>query len=303
MLSKLLQPSPRVQLLGRITDLVSTTHSVTAFVSFLVFLVNGRYRTLIDRILRMRLTPPSAQASREVSFEYLNRQLVWHAFTEFLLFLLPLVGISRWRRWLSRAWRKTKATLQANGDDDEPEEKQGELAFLPERTCGICYKQQNPQSTSESDVMAASASGGIVGSAQTDITNPYETVPCGCIYCFVCLVQKLEGEEGEGWVCLRCGEIVKKCKPWNGDVLEEVRPSSSGKAVGFAVDDADEPEDKASPEDKENSDEEQPLEEEEGEGEGEGEEEEEEEQEDPQHSKQSSTDRESDDENEAAEST
>ena len=251
----------------------------------------------------MRLTPPSAQASREVSFEYLNRQLVWHAFTEFLLFLLPLVGISRWRRWLSRAWRKTKATLQANGDDDEPEEKRGELAFLPERTCGICYKQQNPESTSESDVMAASASGGIVGSAQTDITNPYETVPCGCIYCFVCLVQKLEGEEGEGWVCLRCGEIVKKCKPWNGDVLEEVRPSSSGKAVGFAVDDADEPEDKASPEDKENSDEEQPLEEEEGEGEGEGEEEEEEEQEDPQHSKQSSTDRESDDENEAAEST
>lgn len=227
-----------MQFLGRITDLVSTTHSVAAFVSFLVFLVNGRYRTLIDRILRMRLTPPSAQASREVSFEYLNRQLVWHAFTEFLLFLLPLVGISRWRRWLSRAWRKTKATLKSSSDDNEPEEKRGELAFLPERTCAICYKDQNPANTSESDVMAASASaGGMIGSAQTDITNPYETVPCGCLYCFVCLVQKLEGEEGEGWVCLRCGEIVKKCKPWNGDVLEEVRPqTTSGKAVGFAID-------------------------------------------------------------------
>lgn len=198
----------------------------------------------------MRLTPPSAQASREVSFEYLNRQLVWHAFTEFLLFLLPLVGISRWRRWLSRAWRKTKAALQSNPDEDEPEKKQGELAFLPERTCAICYKDQNPTSTSESDVMAASASaGGIVGSAQTDVTNPYETIPCGCIYCFVCVVQKLEGEEGQGWVCLRCGEIVKKCKPWNGDVLEQVRPQqSSGKAVGFAMDEeksnADEMEDK-----------------------------------------------------------
>ncbi|OJJ86389.1 pex2/pex10/pex12 family protein [Aspergillus glaucus CBS 516.65] len=232
------EPSRRVQFLGRITDLVSTTHSVAAFVSFLVFLVNGRYRTLIDRILRMRLTPPSAQASREVSFEYLNRQLVWHAFTEFLLFLLPLVGISRWRRWLSRAWRKTKSTLKSSSDDNEPEEKRGELAFLPERTCAICYKDQNPTSTSESDVMAASASaGGMIGSAQTDITNPYETAPCGCLYCFVCLVQKLEGEEGEGWVCLRCGEIVKKCKPWNGDVLEEVRPqTTSGKAVGFAID-------------------------------------------------------------------
>lgn len=212
-------------------------HSIAAFVSFLVFLVNGRYRTLVDRILRIRLTPPSTQVSREVSFEYLNRQLVWHAFTEFLLFLLPLVGISRWRRWLSRAWRKTISTLKASGEGDEKSQKQGELAFLPERTCAICYQEQNPTSTSENEVVGMSAaSGGIVGSAQTDITNPYEAVPCGCIYCFVCIAQKLEAEEGEGWICLRCGELVKQCKPWNGDVLEEApRPSSTGKNVGFAV--------------------------------------------------------------------
>lgn len=225
-------------MLSRLTDLVSSTHSIAAFVSFLVFLVNGRYRTLVDRILRIRLTPPSAQASREVSFEYLNRQLVWHAFTEFLLFLLPLVGISRWRRWVSRAWRKTVNALKSSGDDGEIAEKQGELAFLPERTCAICYRDQNPTSSTESEVLAASASTGIAGSAQTDITNPYETIPCGCIYCFVCIVQKLEGEEGQGWVCLRCGEIVKKCQPWNGDVLEEARPQSGhGKIVGFAMDD------------------------------------------------------------------
>ncbi|OJJ70574.1 hypothetical protein ASPBRDRAFT_66666 [Aspergillus brasiliensis CBS 101740] len=232
------EPSQEVRMLARMTDLVSASHSIAAFVSFLVFLVNGRYRTLVDRVLRMRLIPPSAQASREVSFEYLNRQLVWHAMTEFLLFLLPLVGISRWRRWLSRLWRKTLSTLKSGSEDEEQTGKQGELAFLPERTCAICYKDNNPTSTTEGEAIAASASsGGIVGSAQTDITNPYETIPCGCIYCFVCIVQKLEGEEGEGWVCLRCGEIVKKCKPWSGDVLEETRPqSSSGKMVGFAVD-------------------------------------------------------------------
>lgn len=221
------------------TDMVSSAHSIAAFISFLVFLVNGRYRTLIDRILRIRLTPPTSQASREVSFEYLNRQLVWHAFTEFLLFLLPLVGISRWRRWLSRAWRKTVSALKPSDEDevDARAEKQGELAFLPERTCAICYQEQNPASFTEKEVMATSASGGIVGSAQTDITNPYETIPCGCVYCFVCIVQKLEGEEGEGWVCLRCGELVTKCKPWDGDVLEDTRMSSNtGKVVGFAVD-------------------------------------------------------------------
>ena len=224
-------------MLSRLTNFISTSHSIAAFVSFLVFLVNGRYRTLVDRLLRIRLTPPSAQASREVSFEYLNRQLVWHAFTEFLLFLLPLVGIGRWKRWISRAWRKTVNALKSSGDEEEATEKQGELAFLPERTCAICYRDQNPAATTESDVIAASASGGISGSAQTDITNPYETIPCGCIYCFVCIVQKVEAEEGQGWVCLRCGEIVKKCQPWNGDVLEEARSlPGTGKIVGFAID-------------------------------------------------------------------
>lgn len=172
----------------------------------MVFLVNGRYRTLVDRVLRLRLVAPSNQISREVSFEYLNRQLVWHAFTEFLLFLLPLMGINRWRRWLSKAWRKAKALTQ--GD-----ETGGELSFLPERTCAICYQDQN-LTTSE---QALAGAGGVVGSAETDITNPYEAA-CGCIYCFVCIATRLA--DGEAFVCLRCGELVKHCKPWSGDVVE-----------------------------------------------------------------------------------
>ncbi len=213
---------------------------MAALVSFLVFLFNGQYRTIIDRVLRLRLAPPSNHVSREVSFEYLNRQLVWHAFTEFLLFLLPLVGISRWRRWLARVWRKTKSLFKrGDGNEEDGLKVGGELAFLPERTCAICYQDQNPTSTSENEILAISgASGGVIGSAQTDITNPYETIPCGCIYCFVCLAQRLEAEEGEGSICLRCGELVKGCKPWGGDVLEEVSRPSTGKSVGFAEDKA-----------------------------------------------------------------
>jgi len=81
------------------------------------------------------------------------------------------------------------------------------------------------------------SSGGVIGSAQTDITNPYESIPCGCIYCFVCISEKIEAEAEAGWVCLRCGELVKSCKPWSGDVLEEVRRiPAPGKNVGFAMD-------------------------------------------------------------------
>jgi peroxin-2 len=234
-------PSEFVQRLMRLTSFASTTHSIAAFCSFLVFLVNGRYRTLTDRLLRLRLASPSNQVSREVSFEYLNRQLVWHAFTEFLLFLLPLVGISRWRRWLVRAWKRTKDAMKTeNTEDDEDKAKTGPLAFLPERTCAICYQDQNPTSTSEAEILGANsaAGGGVIGSANTDIVNPYETVQCNCIYCFVCITTKIEAEEGSGWTCLRCGEIVYKCRPWNGDVVVEQEKkvsSKSAKSVGFSV--------------------------------------------------------------------
>ncbi|ORY55459.1 Pex12 amino terminal region-domain-containing protein [Pseudomassariella vexata] len=229
-------PTPLVQRFSALTSRLATVHSAVAFASFLVFLLHGRYRTLLDRVLHLRLAPPTSQVSREVSFEYLNRQLVWHAFTEFLLFVLPLVGINRWRRWVARTWRRTKEIVNIRSEDEDGG-KQGEFAFLPERTCAICYQDQN-KATSETEILAAAASSGVVGSAQTDITNPYETVPCGCIYCFVCLATRLEREEGEGWTCLRCGEIVKECKPWGGDVLEEPTKSLSSplKHVGFADD-------------------------------------------------------------------
>ncbi|KAK5741057.1 peroxisome assembly protein (Peroxin-2) [Elasticomyces elasticus] len=228
-----IEPSPLIHRLSRFTTLASSTHEVAAFASFLVFLYNGKHRTLADRLLRLRLVPSSNQTSREVSFEYLNRQLVWHAFTEFLLFLLPLVGIMRWRRWIARAWKRTKTAVtklrtgESTAAQDTEDAPTGELAFLPERTCAICYQDQNPTSgRSEQDVVSAGANQGIIGNASTDITNPYETMPCGCVYCFVCLAQRIEGEEGEGWVCLRCGEVVKECKPWNGDVFEDTAKDS-----------------------------------------------------------------------------
>jgi peroxin-2 len=217
-------PTPLVKKLSRLTAWIDMTHDMAALASFLVFLFNGKYRTLADRLLRMRLSPSSAQASREVSFEYLNRQLVWHAFTEFLLFLLPLVGISRWRRILSKAWNKVKSAFSQKPDQEDGKTG-GELGFLPERTCAICYRDQNVVAGgSEADMLAQSGSlsgGGVIGSAQTDVTNPYEAIPCRCIYCYVCLAQRIEAEEGEGWTCLRCGQVIKECKPWNGDVLEE----------------------------------------------------------------------------------
>ena len=127
------QPSPQIQSLSSLSSHLSTLYTTLSLASFTLFILNGRYRTILDRLLRLRLTPPPRQHPRSVSFEYLNRQLVWHAFTEFLLFMLPLVGIRRWRSWISRAWRRGRKMVRGSsgGGGDDEKGTGGELAFLP----------------------------------------------------------------------------------------------------------------------------------------------------------------------------
>lgn len=71
-----------------------------SLINFLVFLWNGKYRTLIDRVLAMRLVYSKKSMNRQVSFEFLNRQMVWHAFT-----------VSCWGWWIYICMSKHIATM------------------------------------------------------------------------------------------------------------------------------------------------------------------------------------------------
>ncbi|CDR99750.1 hypothetical protein [Sporisorium scitamineum] len=83
------------RLLWKLTDASQRVWSAVVLANFAVFLADGKFRSVADRLLGMRLTYAQRTMNRNVSFEFLNRQLVWHAFTEFLLFLLPLVRPKR----------------------------------------------------------------------------------------------------------------------------------------------------------------------------------------------------------------
>jgi peroxin-2 len=57
-------------------------------------------RTLTERLLGARLIYKQPNMSRLISFEYLNRQLVWQELSEFLLFLLPLINVAKVKRFI-----------------------------------------------------------------------------------------------------------------------------------------------------------------------------------------------------------
>ena len=48
---------------------------------FLFLFFFRRYRTTVDRLLGMKLVPSRRLVRRNVSYDFMNRQMVWHAFT------------------------------------------------------------------------------------------------------------------------------------------------------------------------------------------------------------------------------
>uniref|UniRef100_K7L7T6 RING-type E3 ubiquitin transferase (cysteine targeting) n=1 Tax=Glycine max TaxID=3847 RepID=K7L7T6_SOYBN len=67
-------------------------YRAASFGNLLIFLCTGRYRNLIERALRARLVYGSPNMNRAVSFEYMNRQLVWNEFSVLLpLFIFYLI--------------------------------------------------------------------------------------------------------------------------------------------------------------------------------------------------------------------
>lgn len=175
-------PSRTTNALRKTADFLAGLWEVSSLANFVLFLYSGEYSTLVLRLLRMRLAPTTRRITRNVNFEFQNRQLVWNAFTEFLLFILPLVNLAKIKRTISRYLQGKKAQKKPTG----------ELGFLPEKTCAICYKQD---------------------ASSQDVTNPYLT-ECGHTYCYVCLETALADMDGE-WTCLRCGQTVKEIKPYS----------------------------------------------------------------------------------------
>ncbi|KZS97782.1 hypothetical protein SISNIDRAFT_436411 [Sistotremastrum niveocremeum HHB9708] len=200
------------------------SHNALSLVGFLAFLWDGRYRTLTDRLLRLKLTPTRRASTRNVSYEFMNRQMVWHAFTEFLLFLLPLVNTRRLRRHakqtvhdftssLSQYLLRSTSGKMISEEAEKRHEKgksvalKGKYWSLPERECAICAE----------DALSRSTSKGIPATNLTDSDTPKNPIhvpyvaSCGHTYCYFCLADRLlrVAEDGDsGWNCLRCTEKI-----------------------------------------------------------------------------------------------
>ncbi|KAI0320678.1 Pex12 amino terminal region-domain-containing protein [Amylostereum chailletii] len=225
---------------------LETTHGMMTFVSFVAFLWDGRYRTLTDRLLGLQLVPVRRLAKRDVSYEFMNRQMVWHAFTEFLLFVLPLLPHRTLRRVVSSAVsaashplttispllpRRAQALMglgpsSSGGTGEIPAQRRGKYWGLPDNECAICHENAAFNLNLSDPAQALSQAGQYVmqtpGPPTTTpdepptyaVNTPY-SASCGHVYCYVCLSDKMlrAADAGGGpWECLRCTERVSSAE-------------------------------------------------------------------------------------------
>mmetsp|Transcript_7660 Transcript_7660/g.12159 ORF Transcript_7660/g.12159 Transcript_7660/m.12159 type:complete len:209 (+) Transcript_7660:62-688(+) len=154
--------------------------------NMLVFLFQGQYRHVGERVLAIRMLPKEPNLMRNLNFDYMNQVLAWQAFQDLLQTLRPLVAgnAARVKSVLVALWTKFRPSRSLR-NDEVPE-------VLPLTTCGIC--------------MAAPA-------------NSPHTGECGHVACYFCLRSALISNP-EGVQCTRCGAYVTKCIRSRPDELQ-----------------------------------------------------------------------------------
>jgi peroxin-2 len=157
-------------------------YRVAVALNFVIFMVDGRYMTLLARLLSLRLVYASVGRARYLNFEYMNQQLVWNGLTELLMFLAPLVKprqiAAAAKRWLRRDASESAA-------DDAASSSSLLSASSPLDACVICSAR--PMNT------------------------PYAT-SCGHCFCYFCIRATSVQHNEQQFPCPTCSASITSLK-------------------------------------------------------------------------------------------
>lgn len=171
--SGLLQKSVRSCL-----NLVSCVAQLASLVNFLVFLRKGRHPVLAERIVGAQAVFSQPNVVRDISYQYMNRELLWHGFAEFLIFLLPLIN--------TRKLKATACSIVFGGGSAAGEGGRDMHGLLKE--CGLCGEWP---------------------------TMPH-TVGCQHVFCYYCI--KSYSVADACLTCPKCGAEAGQPEPVKMDV-------------------------------------------------------------------------------------
>ena len=124
------------------------------------FLAYGRYHCLTDRVLQMRLVSDRNEVLRQVSFEYLNQELLYEGATSTLAAVLPIVSSLNYMVTSSPLVKKVFTTVKKKLVGEPKEEDLKEIKEASFK-CEICSEDPG--------------------------VTPVQAHPCAHRFCYFCL--------------------------------------------------------------------------------------------------------------------
>lgn len=70
--------------------------------NFCLFLLKGEFPTLKDRSFSLSMLPTKRQTLRRLSYDLMNREIIWYGFGEFLFFILPHLNLFAIKNLINR---------------------------------------------------------------------------------------------------------------------------------------------------------------------------------------------------------
>ena len=176
-------------------ELVDKIYRVSSLLNYISFLHDGRYRSLVDRILKLRLVYQKAEGIRNVSFDFINQQLLFEGITDTLMVILPLLDWSYYRRRISFFLNKAFKILY--------DAIISKIVFL--RLPSFLKLNNNYNSN---DIIHVKVSSACAFCGTNPAVMPHIAHPCEHVYCYYCMKTNFF-EEDEECVCISCGVKVE----------------------------------------------------------------------------------------------
>ena len=154
---------------------------VVTFGNLIAFTYDGKYRTIIDRLLGLRLVHLQRYSPRNIPFDFMNQQLVFDELTTFVQFVVPITRV---------------------------------LAKLP-----LCRWLFGGNKSADNKIRGAHTGDGKTEGAAwrcvvcgcPDPVMPHVGI-CGHGGCYVCLMNRLLEDPDCG--CQQCGSALRQLRPW-----------------------------------------------------------------------------------------
>jgi peroxin-2 len=174
--------------------------------------------------------------SRLISFEYLNRQLVWQELSEFLLFLLPLINVAKVKRFILNLLPRVPLVAEGGSAGDIGSSSSGfggssgqypsaakewssssgwqqqeslqeqQLGQQDAEQQGPGSKQQQQQQEEDANLSSSSMQRKAVDVLRPigpcpicgvqEVLVPFVAYPCRHLFCYYCLRSHTEADQG-----------------------------------------------------------------------------------------------------------